>query len=443
MKNLFFILSISITVNGLAQYSEIRSETKKIVEQRTISLNSTARAAVGGKSRVVIPFDLPNNCTEWYYSFSTSPNESGTKNLNLAIQLSSLLLDETGSTAKLLSMIEVPPGSGSADIYILDQNNQLAFMEKWDKNGGSFNYLVEGTTLNTNQGVVRIDDVTKGRYFLGLNNPSGLNGLTITIEVTAIVHNKVYIDEWVTSSISNIKMNCLSYFKTEGIGKENVCSCVESKITSAYSPSKWENAGEVNRESFKSSALESCFNETNNLPLKEAEISFREEEKKRLNAVYHIKTSIYTLRKEALAAEELANYAEAEVIMRKAIDLVFTNKDVERDFKQYSTLSEMYNSLAWYTILQNKLDITYDALKKGLALSPNNMYLWGNMGNYHLLKQDYASAERAFTKFKRKDKLSNGEKWVEVIASDLNTLEALGYWNQDFERVRELLKIKK
>lgn len=52
----------------------------------------------GGKSRTSIKIDLPPNTMEWYYSFTTTEVENGTANLNLAMQLSRMLVDPSGQT---------------------------------------------------------------------------------------------------------------------------------------------------------------------------------------------------------------------------------------------------------------------------------------------------------------------------------------------------------
>ena len=157
MKTLTSIILAITTTLSFGQYTKIERSTKTIVEQRSIYLNGGTRASVGGKSRVVIPFDLPQNTVEWYYSFSTDAGISGTKNLNLAIQLSTLLVDQTGTTASLMNQVKVPSGSSSIDVYLLNSENQTAFEEKWDNNGGSIDFISEGTVKNTKQAVVMVD----------------------------------------------------------------------------------------------------------------------------------------------------------------------------------------------------------------------------------------------------------------------------------------------
>ena len=196
MKHIFnFLLlsTISIIVNG--QEIKTARESNQIIETRSIYLNSGSRATFGGKSRTFIKIDLPENTVEWYYSFSTSTGQSGFKNLNLAVQLSSLLADPTGLTATALSSVKVPSGSSSIDVFLCNRANIDKFMDKADSWGGTYTYIIEGTVNNTKQAVVKVDDVISGTWYIGIKNPSSLDGVNITIEVVAIVETQIIIEK--------------------------------------------------------------------------------------------------------------------------------------------------------------------------------------------------------------------------------------------------------
>jgi tetratricopeptide (TPR) repeat protein len=81
----------------------------------------------------------------------------------------------------------VPPGSASIDAYVFDQPNSDAFLQKVDNNGGRFYFSREGSIENTRQGVIEIDDIKQGTVYLGLKNPSTLDGVNVVIEVAAVV----------------------------------------------------------------------------------------------------------------------------------------------------------------------------------------------------------------------------------------------------------------
>ncbi len=201
----FFILFISL--NLFSQEIITKFESVQLIKPRVISLNGGMKSAAGGKSREYIKIDLPQNTVEWYYSFTTSPGVSGTKNLNLATQIAAMLasktsvigtaLTSTGITKEVMKSIEIPAGTNSADIYLCDRANIDKFLAKEDLNlfGGSYSYTMEGTVQNTKQAIVQINDITKGTVFLGLKNPSSLDGINITIEVVAIVKTQVIVEK--------------------------------------------------------------------------------------------------------------------------------------------------------------------------------------------------------------------------------------------------------
>ena len=95
-KLVIILLFISMIQLGYSQDFEIIRESKKLIDSRDIYLNGGMRAGFGGKSRTSIKIDLPPNTVEWYYSFTTTEGENGTAKLNLAMQLSRMLVDPSG-----------------------------------------------------------------------------------------------------------------------------------------------------------------------------------------------------------------------------------------------------------------------------------------------------------------------------------------------------------
>lgn len=183
----FFLISIRI---GFSQDFETIKETKKLVESRDIYLNGGTRSQFGGKSRTYIKFDLPPNTVEWYYSFTTTQGQNGTNNLNLAIQLTSIIADPSGVTSDIVSSIKVPEGVAKADIYLIDRENLQPFLNKT-----AYKHYPEGMAENTKQAVVKVDDIKTGSWFLGIINPSSLNGVNINIEIVAITETKKIIEK--------------------------------------------------------------------------------------------------------------------------------------------------------------------------------------------------------------------------------------------------------
>lgn len=194
----FYLLTLMALFSfqpGISQEVEIKRESKQLIKSRSFYLNGGMRSTFGGKSRTYLQVDLPPNTVKWYYSFSTAKGKSGTQNLNLALQLAAMIRDPSGMTSNLLSAIEVPDGVASVDIYLCDRLNIDKFLEKADLSNGTYYYTMEGSTENTKHGVVEIDDITSGTVFLGLKNPSSMDGVNISIEVVAIVETGVITDK--------------------------------------------------------------------------------------------------------------------------------------------------------------------------------------------------------------------------------------------------------
>ena len=161
-----------------------------IIGEQKFYLNGGARADFGGKSREILEVNLPPNTVEWYYAFTSTPNQTQTQPIRLATQLIRLLSPDEGVLVDFLSKLIAPTGAGVCDVYLFqDQLSVNNFIGK----KGQFNYDLNGTRENFKEGVVRIKDALKGPYILGIRNPSALGGANIGIEVVAIVAVKVPI----------------------------------------------------------------------------------------------------------------------------------------------------------------------------------------------------------------------------------------------------------
>jgi tetratricopeptide (TPR) repeat protein len=442
MKYYLAILLLFFYSQSKAQYTKVERTTTTIVEQRSIFLNGGFKASLNGRSRVTIPFDLPPNTVAWYYSFSTSPgDQSLVKNLKLALQIGTRVVKATQAIAPLVDQLSVPAGTDNIDVYLLTADNRTPFIEKWDNSGGTFYYITEGTTLNTKQAVVRVDDVRSGRFFLGLKNPKTMSGVHIYIEVVALVQNSVYVDEWTAESKNNLKLKCLQWFYTQEAGKDDVCNCLVDKISNKHLPSYWMKQNEYTQETMKNSEMENCFSETNNFALKDAEVKHREKLKQEREELEQNMDKVKHWFSEANASSTLGHYSEAREKMLTAINFVLNNPKLKNTYGS-QWIGNTYNSIAWYSILMNDIDTAGQYLRKSLTYNAENMYMRGNLGLFHLLKGNYPEAEKAFLYYKRWQKLPDKRKWVDVIKEDLNTLEQKGMGNSDFDRIRKLLKIR-
>lgn len=403
---ILFFLSILSDLWGQIYSSKL--EFRTVVSERTIYLNGGARATVGGKSRTIIPVKLPEGTKSWYYSFSTSSGESGTKNLNLLIQLSSLLVDGSGFTKALLSNVEVPSGSNSIDVYTFDQKNADSFIEKVDNYGGSFTYYREGLVTNTRQALVELNQVKD--CYIGLKNPSAFDGIKITIEVVALVETKVYEDIWSIENKRKFFDNCLSSFAARGAEIEQICECYRDNATNEYKPSEYQKLSATSIQDIQTSIIKKCSDGTNNFTIIEKDKQIKE-----LLQLYR-------------GQNITKDYSAQETTLLQLIQLGYSDWNI-------------YNSLGFCQLCLGKMEDARKNLQVGLGKNPRDLFLLGNLANYFLLTGDYNEALKIFKEHKNK-KLSDNRKFKLAVSEDLREFERLGLKNENFERIRKELRIK-
>lgn len=191
-----------LILTAILMLSILSSEAQLIVKERkavqlmppqTFYLNSTTRAAFGGKSRAGFNVVLPPNTVEWFYSFTTTKGEKPKTSVELFSQLTKLI-DPTGMTAIATNAIFTVPGSGSCDIYVMSKDNGEVFLER-SSTTDMFDYDTASARENFQNGTVRLDNITKGEWTLGFRNRNATEGIAITIEVVAIVEDIKIIEK--------------------------------------------------------------------------------------------------------------------------------------------------------------------------------------------------------------------------------------------------------
>lgn len=176
--------------------TKIIYETVQIQAEQNFYLNSATHLGFSSKTRTIIPLEIPENTVKVFYTVAVTEAKTPIKNLRLAAQLSSLLLDPTGIASAITSKIEVPEQgtSGRADFYLLDYENQSKFLAK-----ESFRYIINGSRESLKNGVVEISENTikqiSSNLYIGVKNPRTTTGQTITFEAAAIVKKEITIYE--------------------------------------------------------------------------------------------------------------------------------------------------------------------------------------------------------------------------------------------------------
>ncbi|MDO5104381.1 hypothetical protein [Capnocytophaga sp.] len=172
--------------------TKIVYETVQIQAEQNFYLNSATYLGFNGKTRTVIPLEIPKNAVKVFYTVAVTESKTPIGNLRLAAQLSSLLLDPTGITSTIASKIEVPEQgtSGRADFYLLDYKNQSKFLSK-----DRFEHYIGGSRESLKNGVVEISEQllkeVGTNLYIGVKNPRTTTGETITFEAAAIVKKEI------------------------------------------------------------------------------------------------------------------------------------------------------------------------------------------------------------------------------------------------------------
>lgn len=260
---LLLLLLFALIVNiSNSQTTKTVRKVVTLLPEQSIYLNSTSNGYFyGGKSRVKYKIDLPTNTVEWYYIYSTTPNEGDNQNLGLVSQLTRVV-DPSGFTSVAVNSLTAPSGTGGLiDVYVMGREQVQAFEEKdafgawvYERPGG----WPEGTSENARQGKKKIDDVRSGTVYLGLKNPHSKEGVNVTIEVAAIIEEVVVdMTEW---SVEKKDQLFTTYRDNlQGVVSndvaDDVANCFVENLTTTYTPEDVFNKSESEQsELFKSVA---------------------------------------------------------------------------------------------------------------------------------------------------------------------------------------------
>jgi hypothetical protein len=161
-------------------------KAEQLIAPSRYFVNSGSNATFeGGKSRLTIPIDLPQNTVEWYYIVSAYRNEADFERTIKSFDLFGDIvtaIDATGVAGFAISALTAPPGGDYCDVVLLDYANADLYLAKTQ-----YSYYEEGTRYNIASGLVKIKQYTRGRCYLGLRNPDSMYGEYVAIEAVAVV----------------------------------------------------------------------------------------------------------------------------------------------------------------------------------------------------------------------------------------------------------------
>lgn len=204
MKKRFFVL-LFLCANTLLAQEKIEKDTTyayltetsvyidklqavKVHAENKFYINSRSNDLVkGGKSRIILPIQLPKNTVSWHYEFTASRKESEVSNTINTFNLLSELSDyaKKDGLDSAVSKLTPPPGANICDIYLVDKENANLFRTKKE-----FNFDMDGSRENFKSGIVSILSPKEQTVYLAIKNPDNIYGIHVGIQVIALVKTK-------------------------------------------------------------------------------------------------------------------------------------------------------------------------------------------------------------------------------------------------------------
>lgn len=223
MKKLITLIAIIYCACGFSQ----KTEVVEVVSKQLYTVNGGFNSAFGGKSRILIPINLPKNTVEWYYRFSANKSKNGLSQAK-AITPLTRIKDSSGNLEKILNESIDNLGDIVCDIYVIDESNANSFK----KNNGF--YPIQSTE-NLKKGVIKINKKFDKEIYLGIKNPNKYVGIHVTIEVFAVVKKITNSETWSAEIKNAVNKHYIELFKKDTSNlfsddeKRMLANCVSEK----------------------------------------------------------------------------------------------------------------------------------------------------------------------------------------------------------------------
>jgi hypothetical protein len=442
MKFLVILFLMLCTQYSYSQYTKTVLKAVTVQAKQELYLGKIL-ALSKGKNKNSIKVDLPANTIGWYYSFGTDYKERKEKEYELeklrlkaeaeknnndaenankpsfletALSLTDQLTEkikDTDLTAKAamiaIDYLTKPAGNMPVDVCLTDYSGYQEFHQiQWTN---FENYIPEGSRKGLTAGVIAIKSAYEGPLYLNFRNLNKSEDVTIYIEITAMVAEEVYVDEWSTKSVNQVHEICLKDFANVDSKVQSVCNCITEKLTDRYKPKYFADLSPDRRQQVFNVIKEECYQSTGNTDIANKEVRIKE------------------LTKEIQGLEFTKEYVQLVEKYDEIIGLGVAN-------------SESYNGAGWYCLLTKQFERAKGYLTKGLGENRNNPYLHGNLANYYMLTGQFEAAKEIHLKLK-KHKFSKKRAWKDAVAEDLNLFESLDIYLENFNDIRKVLGIPK
>lgn len=395
--------------NAIAQKYVNQRTVVPILESQSIYLNSGSR--IGGKQRTFFQVNLPKNTIEWYYSFTTYPNESNRPSLSLMPQLTKLV-DPTGLLGIGVSSLTAPTGANVIDVYITDLDWANKFLEPGSISNYAIQkpqYYIEASRENFKSGVVQVKNLLRSStYYICLRNPSSTDGINITIDCAAIVEQKIYVDEWTDDGLTLLSNDIKNKIGKSGDSTDIIVNCCQEKWKMNYKPSDYNNS---NLKGIKNNLfVDECINE--------------------LGFTNYLKS----IKRKDQIQSEISKYTVLKDYYRL---LTLHEELVALGYTDFLTL----NNAAWYAILNKEFDKASNYVAQCLGKYPNYIIAQGNLAHIFIMTGRYEDAKEIYLKFK-KERINRELTWKEMVKADYETFKKNNLYTPQMDEIKKLLNIK-
>jgi hypothetical protein len=268
MKKIIILIFVLLQVTIYSQSKEV---AVTVLQPQEFFINGAIN--ITGQTTLVLDVNLPENTTKWYYTFAASRSKEQIKQTNAQFALFTQLtkiIDNTGTTAKALTLLNTPPGNDYSNVYLLASRKDADnFNKEFTLKG--FKYIGEGSRQNYVSGIVEVTNTSnlQGRQYLGIQNPSTTYGITVIVEVVAIVKEEEIVNGWKKSQ----KEGLFSYLN-HGLKEKHkhhlsddlisdFTNCMANKITSNYTAIQLENVAKYEANSIIDNIHNKCEQELN------------------------------------------------------------------------------------------------------------------------------------------------------------------------------------
>jgi hypothetical protein len=222
MKVLFTLICTTIHLLCFGQ----QYNTTKITGPELYKLNSTMRADLGGKCRLYVPLNIPENAVYCYVTISTSSgNESQriANGANLLTQISSKIPSITAQGVATLAtlsehILNVHKGSVVDVSFIPSIDDAQLFFA-----GKEYRLMSQYSRVNYNGGTITLptNNFSRKTVYIGLSNNSAVNSTWVNIEAVAVTYTAALPTQEVTNANIYTNLGWQSY------KNGNIDKCIE------------------------------------------------------------------------------------------------------------------------------------------------------------------------------------------------------------------------